>query len=243
MSKTFTLLSTSNFKTRKGEALGYLTFNLNLAPSTLSGVMNTCPKATAGCRAACLNTAGRGGMFRAGETVENNTNTVQEARKRKTRYFFQAREAFMLDLVSDIRKAVVHAEKKGMIPVIRLNNTSDILWERIPVLSYDNIFQMFKTVQFYDYTKILNRRGVSHLHNYHLTFSRGESNEGEVRLAIEQGYNIAVVFSKLPETYMGRPVINGDESDLRMLDPTEVIVGLKAKGRARKDTSGFVVHC
>ena len=37
------------------------------------------------------------------------------------------------------------------------------------------------------------------------------------------------------------PVINGDKTDMRFKDPVGVIVGLKAKGKARKDTSGFVI--
>ena len=46
----------------------------------------------------------------------------------------------------------------------------------------------------------------------------------------------------MPETYLGRPVFNGDESDLRFLDPKNVIVGLYAKGKAKKDTTGFVKY-
>jgi hypothetical protein len=42
-------------------------------------------------------------------------------------------------------------------------------------------------------------------------------------------------------TYLGRPVINGDADDLRFLDPVGVFVGLKAKGLAKKDTTGFVI--
>lgn len=245
MSSTFKLLGTSNYKTVKGEKKGYRTYNLNLAPSDLSGVMNTCPMATAGCRAACLNTAGHGGMFREGETIENNTNNVQVARKRKTVLFKSDRITFMAMLVADIRKAIKQSEKANMIPVFRLNNTSDISWEKIPVVDngivYDNIFQLFDSVQFYDYTKIPNRK-IGGINNYHLTFSKADGNDKEVAMAMQNGYNVAVVFNRVPTEYMGLEVIDGDESDLRFLDPHGVIVGLKAKGRARKDTSGFVVH-
>jgi hypothetical protein len=99
---------------------------------------------------------------------------------------------------------------------------------------------MFPEVQFYDYTKINNRK-VSHIKNYHLTFSKADGNDMDTRLAISNGMNVAVVFKSVPETYLGRPVINGDETDLRFLDPRGVIVGLKAKGKAKKDTTGFVV--
>lgn len=231
MASTLKLLSTGNPKTIKGEKDGYITYILHLSPSDVAGVGNMCPKATAGCRAACLNTAGQGGMFKAGET----TNHVQEARKRKTRWFVENRAAFIAQLKEDIAKAIAQAAKKDMVPVFRLNGTSDIAWEK-----YD-IIQSFPDVQFYDYTKILGRRTKS-LPNYHLTFSQADGNEADVVEAVKQGYNVATVFRKaLPEQHLGREVIDGDESDLRFLDAPNVIVGLKAKGRARKDTSGFVV--
>jgi hypothetical protein len=234
----FKLLSTANPKIQKGTKLGYLSFILHLAPSDLSG-KNTCPKATAGCAAACLNTAGRGGMFRKGE----NTNAIQKARIRKTVQFFFDRDQFMLDLAYDIQKAVKFAEKQGLTPVIRLNGTSDIAWEKyeVPVFCTKNIFELFPTVQFYDYTKVLGRK-VKDIPNYHLTFSKADGNDADVAKAIQQGYNIAAVFDELPAEHMGLPVINADETDLRFLDPKGCIAGLKAKGRAKKDYSGFVIR-
>ena len=229
------LLTIGNPKTLKGEKEGFLTFILHLAPADVSGYQ-TCPKATAGCKAACLNTAGRGGMFKPG-----GTNTIQEARKRKTRFFFENRTEFMALLVEDIKRGIKYAEKRGFIPVFRLNGTSDIAWEKIRVGEFRNVMEMFPAIQFYDYTKILGRKNLPF--NYQLTFSRAESNEMDSRLAASAGMNVAVVFSAktLPEVYMGRQVFNGDDSDLRFLDPKGVIVGLYAKGRAKKDTSGFVV--
>jgi hypothetical protein len=234
----FKLLSTANPKIQKGTKLGYLSFILHLAPSDLSG-KNTCPKATAGCAAACLNTAGRGGMFKKGET----TNMIQKARIRKTVEFFFDRDQFMLDLAYDIQKAVAFAKKQGLTPVIRLNGTSDLAWEKyeVPVFCTKNIFELFPDVQFYDYTKVLGRK-VSGINNYHLTFSKADGNDADVAKAIEQGYNIAAVFDEMPATYMGLPVINADETDLRFLDPKGCIAGLKAKGRAKKDYSGFVIR-
>ena len=222
------LLSTANPKIQKGSKLGYLSFILHLAPATLSG-KETCPKRTKGCTAACLNTAGRGGMFKRGE----NTNMIQEARIRKTKYFFENRDAFMADLEADIRKGIKQAAKLGLTPVFRLNGTSDLAWEKY------GIIEKFPQVQFYDYTKVLGRK-VAHLPNYHLTFSAADGNDADVAKAIEQGMNVAMVFDKLPLEYMGREVINADDTDLRFLDPKGVIAGLKAKGRAKKDTSGFV---
>jgi hypothetical protein len=234
----FKLLSTANPKIQKGTKLGYLSFILHLAPSDLSG-KNTCPKATAGCAAACLNTAGRGGMFKKGE----NTNMIQKARIRKTVAFFFDRDQFMLDLAYDIQKAVAFAKKQGLTPVIRLNGTSDLSWEKyeVPVFCTKNIFELFPNVQFYDYTKILGRK-VADIPNYHLTFSKADGNDADVAKAIEQGYNIAAVFDEMPATYMGLPVINADETDLRFLDPKGCIAGLKAKGRAKKDYTGFVIR-
>ena len=231
----FKLLSTANPKIQKGTKLGYLSFILHLAPADLSG-KETCPKRTAGCTEACLNTAGRGGMFKRGET----TNTIQKARIRKTEYFFNDRAGFMADLVEDIMKAVNFARRKGLKPVFRLNGTSDLAWEKYEVPNHGkNIFDAFSTLQFYDYTKVLGRK-VKDIPNYHLTFSAADGNDADVAGAIAQGMNVAVVFDKLPTEYMGRPVFNADDTDLRFLDPKGVVLGLKAKGRAKKDTTGFV---
>jgi hypothetical protein len=239
------LLSVGNPKTLKGMTKGFMTYIQHLAPSTLSG-HNTCPKATAGCIAACLNTAGRGGMFKKGE----NTNVIQKARIRKTELFYNNRSVFFEQLVADIKLAQKQAAKQDMVPVFRLNGTSDIAWEKYVVmvdgLFYNNIFEAFPTVQFYDYTKILGRK-VNNIANYHLTFSAADGNDSDVLKAIAQGYNIAVVFgikkgSPMPETYLGMPVFNGDDSDLRFMDPSNVVVGLYAKGKAKKDTSGFVKY-
>jgi len=239
------LLSTGNPKVLKGLKQGYNTYILHLAPASLSG-HNTCPKATEGCKAACLNTAGRGGMFKRGES----TNTIQQARIRKTKLFYSDREQFMALLVKDIELAIKQSARLGLIPVFRLNGTSDLSWEKYPVkmgnVIYSNIFNAFGFVQFYDYTKVLGRK-VSGISNYHLTFSAADGNDADVLSAIQQGYNIATVFGikktlPMPESYLGRPVFNGDESDLRFLDPKGVVVGLYAKGKAKKDTSGFVKY-
>ena len=221
------LLTLSNTKLLKGTKRGYMSFVLHLAPGDLSG-REVCPKRTPGCTAACLNTAGRG-----------KQNSVQRGRLRKTAMYFDQRDAFMHLLINNIGRAVRQAERADMTPCIRLNGTSDIPWKRVRV-DGKNVFELFPDVQFYDYTKILERK-VTALHNYHLTFSRAENNDSDVERAIAAGMNVAVVFREVPETYQGLPVISGDEDDLRFLDPAGVIVGLKAKGRAKKDTSGFVV--
>ena len=237
------LLSTGNPKVLKGLAQGYNTYILHLAPASLSG-FNTCPKATVGCTAACLNTAGRGGMFKKGE----NTNVIQKARIRKTQLFFNNRETFMALLVKDIELAIKQSAKISMIPVIRLNGTSDLSFEKYAAIrngvEYKNIFMAFPELQFYDYTKVLGRK-IKDYPNYSLTFSAADGNDSDVEKAIAQGYNVAVVFGikktlPMPAEYLDMPVFNGDESDLRFLDPKGSIIGLYAKGKAKKDTTGFV---
>lgn len=227
---SFKLLTTGNTKTVKGEKRGYMTFILHLAPNTLSGY-NVCPMASVGCAAACLNTAGRGIYSR-----------TQNARIRKTKWFFEDRPAFMQTLSHDIYRAEKLAKRNGLTPVIRLNGTSDIRWETIPVGGYKNLMECFPYLQFYDYTKLSNRKNLPA--NYSLTFSRSENT---LSTDWPEDMNVAVVFGikkgePLPAFWMGRHVIDGDLDDLRFLDPAGVIVGLRVKGRdGKKDTSGFVV--
>ena len=241
------LLSTGNPKVLKGLAQGYNTYILHLAPATLSGY-NTCPKATHGCAAACLNTAGRGGMFKRGET----TNAIQQARIRKTKLFYSDREQFMAMLVADIELAIKQSARLDLVPVFRLNGTSDLSWEKYSVtrrgVVYTNIFEAFAEVQFYDYTKVLGRK-VSGIKNYHLTFSMADGNYMDCKRAVAEGLNVAVVFgikkgTAMPKKFFNHnlSVFNGDDSDLRFLDPKGCVVGLYAKGKAKKDTSGFVKY-
>ena len=167
-------------------------------------------------------------------------DSVQEARIRKTRTFFENRAEFMADLAKDIASIVRRAQKNNLKPCVRLNGTSDIRWERT------GIMEQFPNVTFYDYTKIKNRKRLPK--NYSLTFSRSEATTNdEWRQAIDDGMNVAVVFrNTLPKRWHFNweesvPVIDGTTHDLRFLDPKPCIVGLTAKGSAKKDTSGFVV--
>ena len=239
------LLSTGNPKVLKGMSQGYNTYILHLAPANLSGY-ETCAKRTLGCTDACLNLAGRGGMFKRGE----NTNVIQQARIRKTKMFFENRVEFMTTLVKDIELGIKQSKKMELVPVFRLNGTSDLSWEKYEVVRngqlFRNIFTAFPEVQFYDYTKILGRK-IKEYSNYQLTFSAADGNDSDVLKAMNEGLNVAVVFGikktlPMPVDYLNRPVFNGDESDLRFLDPKGVIVGLYAKGKAKKDTTGFVKY-
>lgn len=221
------LLSLSNPKTAKGAAAGWLTAILHLAPFNLSG-RNVCPFASEGCAMACLNTAGRGRF-----------QNIQDARIRKTRWFFEDRAGFIEQLHKDIGALVRKCAREDKKPAVRLNGTSDIVWER----TAPEIFERWPDVQFYDYTKHPERYTLPG--NYHLTYSRSEGTGPEmIPSQLAHGRNVAVVFDApvQPGTYyMGAPVINGDETDLRFLDAPGSIVGLYAKGDAKKDTSGFVV--
>lgn len=229
------LLTIENAKTVKGEALGYLTGILYLAPADESvpfGGKNLCPMASEGCAKSCLFTAGRGRFEK-----------VKTARINKTLHFVNNTDVFFSDLYKSVARIIRLAKKQDLTPAIRLNGTSDIVWEKI-----STVIQDFPTVQFYDYTKIWKRALDFHNgklpSNYHLTFSRSEENQEYVDLILtETQTNIAVVFpdDNFPATWKGREVISADEHDLRFLDKKGVICGLKAKGPAKKDTSGFVV--
>ena len=228
-------------KLSKGEAFGFLSAGVHLAPARLSG-FQVCASASTGCAASCLNSAGMGAF-----------NSTQAARIKKTQWLFNDRLDFMAKLVKETRRIMRKAFRQDMTPAFRLNLTSDVRWELIPVtvdgVEYPNVMSAFPDRQFYDYTKHRNRIGRENIPaNYHLTFSRSEDvSLDECVGMIDAGTNVAIVFDvpkdqALPTTFMGRPVIDGRVTDLRFLDPVGVWVGLSALGKAKKDTSGFVVH-
>lgn len=231
----------TNAKTVKGQKYGYMTGILYMAPSTISG-HNTCPMAqVAGCEKDCLYSAGRGAF-----------NSVQQSRISKAQWFHQDTQSFMMQLYRDIMRLVKKAKAASMIPLVRLNGTSDIRWENIKFDLNDGdfhmygvtIFQCFADVQFYDYTKIPNRKGLPF--NYDLTFSYSGTigYQKYVAQAINNGLRIAVVFRDregIPETFLGLDCVDGDDSDIRHIDPQGVVVALYAKGNAKNDYTGFVV--
>jgi len=185
------------------------------------------------CDKACQYSAGRGAF-----------NNVQQSRIDKTLYFYEAREAFMDQLFKNIKALIKKAESKGLKPLVRLNGTSDIRWETIP-FNGATIFEAFPNVQFYDYTKDANRKDIPS--NYDLTFSYSgvESFAPYVAKAQSKGLRMAVVFRKestIPMFFKGIKVVSGDKSDVRHLDDQGVIVGLYAKGAAKRDQTGFVVN-
>ena len=210
-----------------------MTFGVHLAPANLSG-FNVCSSASAGCAAACLNTAGMG-VF----------SNVQNARIAKTRLFFSNRDFFMANVIKEITSAIAKAKKNGMKPAIRFNLTSDLPIEKIKY-NGKTLLETFPTVQFYDYTAHIKRMTAflagEFPKNYHLTFSRKENTPDTiVESVLKSGGTVAVVFADMPKTWLGAKVVDGDLSDVRFKDKKGVVVGLKAKGKARYDKSGFVI--
>lgn len=227
------LLTKGNPKLDKNEKYGWKSYGLHLSPHLSSG-KNVCPNASPGCVVACLSYSGMGAYPR-----------VQQARIKKTRFFHENREAFLRQLYKEINGKVKTAAKTGDKVSFRLNLTSDVAWETVK-LDGKTFMEHFPTVQFYDYTKNLKRMLNSLMgkfpKNYHLTFSKSESNDAACEIVLGNGGSIAAVFAKqLPKKYKGKEVISGVDHDLRFLDPKNCVVGLVALGKGRKDTSGFVI--
>lgn len=221
------LLTFNNAKTTKGEniidtesGLPYKTAILYLSAfKQNSKGINICSHASKGCAESCLVGSGHGGMI----------PQVFNGRVKKTEYFLSNRVDFLFQLKEEIEKNIKKFEGKNKL-VIRLNGTSDLTWEKFKVFEGGkNIFEVFENLTFYDYTKNWTRFDKVLPSNYHLTFSRSETNEAKAIELLKRGFNVAMVFTKLPETYKGFKVINADENDLRFLDEKNVICGLKFK--------------
>ena len=234
------LLTSNNAKTVKGEKLGVKTYIMYLSQFTQNSKgINLCSHASKGCAEACLFSSGMGGIY----------TTVQNARLKKTEYFLRDRRSFLYQIKEEIETAIRLNKDKFKV-VFRLNGTSDIRFEKFKVFENNtkNIFEMFPDVTFYDYTKNHIRFTKELPSNYSLTFSRSETNDIKAFELLKKGFNVAMVFTKTPKQYKGFEVVNGDETDLRYLDKSNVIVGLKYKnltGRGADNTkglkSGFVI--
>lgn len=251
------IISGNNAKTVKGDGDQYETAIMYLAPFTMAGAGNVCAMAErAKCHEGCLNTAGRGAM-----------NSVQRARVAKTLRYMQDRSGFMAQLVEDLSKFSAYCARKGVKPCVRLNGTSDIMWEKghpvtrimpCPILDgstvpvrYNSVMEAFPEIQFYDYTKIYTRVDKPMPRNYALTLSYSGANADyakAVGFRVEtKAANMAVVFRSrqlVLEALERNPglYIDGDQTDMRFLDPQGgYVVALYAKGKAKHDTSGFVV--
>jgi hypothetical protein len=227
-----TILGESSAKTVKGEKIGYLTGIVYLVPDH-----KICPLAElAGCFKGCLKSAGRGAF-----------NTVQLARQSKTDYFYNNQQAFLLSLAADIWSLANRATKLGLIPLVRPNGTSDIPYENLIVWDNKTIFQLFPEIQFYDYTKIPSRNLVGKTNgNYDLTYSFSAITPKPISikgLTNPNNSRVAVVFQKqtdIPTSFRSWPVVDGDDSDVRHIEPKNVVVALYAKGKAKREDNGFV---
>ena len=230
------MFSTDNPKAAKAAGLNYLNAINYLAPHESGGVGNLCSHASPGCIMLCLGEhSGQAAM----------SATVRDSRKRKAEYFMNDRKAFMAELCYHIDKLIAESDKNGLKLCVRLNGSTDIAFEGIRFDDGLNIFERYPAVQFVDYTKNPNRFLRKLPANYHLTFSLSEKNAAIAKQLLARNVNVAAVFGRaLPSRYLGAPVINGDEHDLRHLDPQAgVIIGLTPKGhKAKRDESGFVIR-
>ena len=223
----------TNAKTAKNEIK---TFILYLAPHTQNSTgVNLCPKASKGCALACLYNAGRGAF-----------NSVQNARINKTNFYISDKSLFIKKLAGEIIKETAKAKKKGEQIAFRLNGTSDqdfvYLLKKYAGLDIEDLAPVSI---FYDYTKILGKaKKYINAPNYVVTYSRAEDNEAEALEALSLGANVSAVFSdQLPDQYKGFKVVDGDTSDLVMINQSGVILGLRAKGRkAKEDKTGFIIN-
>jgi hypothetical protein len=225
------ILGESSAKTVKGEKIGYLTAICYLVPDA-----KLCPfAAMAGCFEPCLKNAGRGAF-----------NSTQRARAAKTAFFYDNQRAFMLSLCADIWAHQRRAERLGLIPLVRPNGTSDIAFENIQI-DGRTIFQMFPDITFYDYTKHPSRKLQGKTAgNYDLTYSFSALTPKTISikgLSNTANQRTAVVFQNradIPSEFRGWPVVDGDDTDVRHIEPSGVVVALYAKGKAKRDTGGFV---
>ena len=218
----------SSLKTKKSLGIGVLAKVLFLTPGVF------CSHATQGCLEACLgHSSGR---------MQMPTHAL--ARDRRTALYVEKRQLFLQMLTVEISRLEEEARRLGLVPAVRLNGSSDLPWERL----HPELFKEFPNVQFFDYTKVPARmerflKDPTWPKNYHLTFSAQPHNHEAARNFLDQGGTVAVVFwPEVPQSHWGKPVIDGDKHDARFLDQAGTIVGLKAKGKAKHDQTGFTVR-
>lgn len=225
----------SNAKTSKGDDDTRMTAIMYLASSDMSGY-DTCEHASPQCKRMCLISAGRG-VF----------SNVQNARINRTKMFFEEQSKFLAQLLEEITYFTDYCIEHGMSAYVRLNGTSDLNFIDLKIKDDKDIYQLFPDVQFYDYTKDFKRE--TNYENYYLLYSRSEETTVEtVQELVAEGKNVAVVFDNVPSVWQGLEVVSGDETDLRPTDKQGVVVGLTAKGKAKKSKrteesdKGFVIE-
>lgn len=235
------LLSTNNAKTIKGLKKNYMTYIMYLAPHTQNSKgINLCSHASEGCVKSCLFSSGTARFEK-----------VQNGKTNKSEYFLSDRANFLSQLDKEITKIKKKHLDSDVIPVIRLNGTSDIRFEKFKVREGKTIFELHSDIQFYDYTKNHLRFNGDLPINYHLTFSLSETNYDKAIELLNKGVNVAMVFDKVPSDYKGFNVVGGDDDDLTFLHPKGTILGLRYKfatgkgaGEKNKEAleSGFVIR-
>ena len=237
-------LVTQNSKLDKGNKYDFLNLGIQFAPSYISG-FNVCSNASVECGMKCINFTGLGSKHMLNK---NNIHMVLKARLIRTIIYFEYKEQFKKRVIKEINLYRNKVKKlndnnvndKEIKVCIRLNVFSDIKWEK----TFKEIFNIFNDLQFYDYTKVLNRN-IKHLNNYHLTISRNEINKDVIK---DIPNNKAYVFNikrndKMINTYENKKVIDGDLHDLRFLDNKNVIVGLRYKGNNKDlNNNKFVIN-
>jgi hypothetical protein len=239
------IFSWTNPKAAKATEFGWLNAIHYMAPYKLGGKGNLCAHASPGCIALCLGwTSGQAGMVSNDEDI----NSVRQSRMDKAARFMTDRKAYLRDVVRSIEAVQRKAAREGLKLAVRMNGSTDIAWEGIRDESGATLMERFPEVQFVDYTKS-PKRALAHASgkfpsNYSLCFSRSETNEADCLEVLRAGGTVAAVFANgKPDSFLGFPVIDGDEHDLRHLDPRGHVVALSPKGRkAKKDQSGFVVR-
>lgn len=225
----------TNAKTAKNSLK---TFILYLSPYTQNSFgKNLCANASKGCIEACLFSAGMGKF-----------KNVIAARIAKTDYLLSDRQSFLDQLAKEILYHYAKAKRNGERIAFRLNGTSDLdffsLLQRYAQL---DVTKLADHASFYEYTKNINYiKRWEGAPNITYTFSRSETNSSLIPAAIAYGANVAAVFKgSLPAVYnvggVDIPVLDGDQSDIIMIYNKGKILGLKAKGMAKKDLTGFVI--
>ena len=256
------IFSMDSAKAIKANAYGYVNAIHYMAPYDVAGVGNLCPMSSAGCRALCLGLwSGQAGMVKDQTDTTTQGNNVRASRIQKAQRFMTDRAGYLLDFVRAIDNAQIRARRQRRKLCVRPNGATDVAYEGIRFtiarnakgkamsvtlggIGALNIFEHYPAIQFVDYTKIAHRFRRALPANYSLTLSRSEANESECVAALRNGHNVAIVFAGTkPQTWHGFQVIDGDQHDLRHLDPKGVVVGLSPKGlKAKRDTSGFVLR-
>ncbi len=229
-------LLNTNSKMAKGSDK-YIVTGLSLAPHTLAGGPSLCPESTPGCRSAC-------NLWFGGHAACGDVNPVRTNMIAKTLLLQYQPEVFFAQLDNDLDEHVRRAGRLDKIPLCRLNVSSDRWWT--------TVIRRWPMIQFYDYTKVVNRMHYSvygpGFDNYALTYSRNEnSNQSQMAGWLRRGFNVSQVFDveynpahdrlgPLPESVKIQgeywPVVDGDKHDLRIpeCDGRGVIVGLRLKG-------------